>query len=118
MRIRLFFAILAVMEAGRRKVLMCFERAKGRSYWEVWFRSPPLPGILPRRLTFTDSYKIRDLFLRYGASKLSEDIAAFDYAVGQGKGIVDLMLGPDQIAVLEAKKSSQGKASRARSDSE
>ena len=63
----------------------------------MFFRTAPAPYIFPRRFVFADSYKIRDLFLRYGASKLSEDMAAFDYAIGQGKGIVDLLLGDEQV---------------------
>lgn len=75
----------------------------------MFFRTAPAQYIFPRRFVFADSYKIRDLFLRYGASKLSEDMAAFDYAIGQGKGIVDLLLGDEQVAVLEAKKAQPGR---------
>ena len=32
----------------------------------------------------------------------------FDYAIGQGKGIVDLLLGDEQVAVLEGKKAQPG----------
>ena len=67
-------------------------------------RLAPEPVIYPRRFTFADSYKVRDLYLRFGKSHLSEDLAAFDYAVTQGRGIVDLMLGPEQIAVLQTMK--------------
>lgn len=87
---------------------MCFERAG--NHWHVFFRTAPVPYIFPRRFVFADSCKIRDLFLRYGASKLSEDMAAFDYAVGRGKGIVDLFLGDEQFAVLKAERAQPGRA--------
>ena len=51
---------------------------------------------------------MRDLFLRFGKSHLSEDLAAFDYAITQRNGIVDLMLGPAEVAVPQLKKPRPG----------
>lgn len=91
------------MEGGR-KVLMCFELTRGgRDHWQVWFRATT-GGIYPRWFNFAHHMKIHDLYLRYGTGKLLEDHAAFEHAILGGKGIVDLLLGPDQIAVLKIKK--------------
>ena len=97
------------MVDGRKKVLMCFEQTRGgRDYWQVWFRCVT-NGIYPRRFNFAHHLKIRDLYLRFGTSKLVEDHLAFATAVMNGKGIVDLLLGPEQIAVLENKRAPPGR---------
>ena len=105
-KLRLFFAYTFYMADGRKKVLMSFEWR--RDHWCVWFRMLP-HGIYPRRFTFKDGSKLRDLYMRYGESQVLADRAAFDYAIENGKGIVDLMLGPDQIAVLKDKKAPPGR---------
>ena len=69
----------------------------------------PRPYIYLRRFTFADSYKVRDLYLRFGKSHLSGDLAAFDYAITQRNGSVDLMLGPEEIAVLQMRKAPPGR---------
>ncbi len=97
------------MEQRQTKVLMCFEQTRGgRDHWQVWFRSIH-HGIYPRRFNFAHHMKIRDLYLRYGTGKLLEDHAAFEHAIMNGKGIVDLLLGPEQIAVLENVKAPPGR---------
>lgn len=83
----------------KERCLMCFE-LKGEM-WHVRFRTVAWARELPRVLHFRDSSKIRDLYMRFGASHLSEDVCAFDYAVRQGKGIVDVDLGTDQLQVLK-----------------
>ncbi len=85
----------------RERVLMCFESVAGM--WHVRFRTVAWARELPRVLHFRHSSKIRDLYMRFGASHLSEDVCAFDYAVRQGKGIVDLDLGTEQLAVLKGR---------------
>ncbi len=88
---------------------MCFEQTQGgRNHWQVWFR-PITGGIYPRRYNFGHHMKIRDLYLRFGTAKLLEDHAAFEHAIMGGKGIVDLMLGPEQITVLENRKAPPGR---------
>ena len=70
------------MENEREKVLMRFDLVRGRG--AVFFRLIPQPYFFPRRITFADSYKIRDLYLRFGKNHFAEDMAAFDYAVAKG----------------------------------
>ncbi len=78
---------------------MCFEYIAGM--WHVRFRAVAWARELPRVLHFRDSSKIRDLYLRFGASHLLEDVAAFDYAVQHGRGICDLDLGTEQLMILQ-----------------
>ena len=78
---------------------MCFELVAGM--WHVHFRTVAWARELPRVLHFRDSSKIRDLYMRFGASHLSEDVCAFDYAIRRGKGICDLDLGTEQLRVLQ-----------------
>lgn len=80
---------------------MIFNANHSRTSWEVMFKKPPMPKPLPRVLHFSDPEKIRDLYRRFGADRLPEDVQAFEFALRQGHGIVVLHLGDEQFRVLK-----------------
>ena len=88
-------------EANKTKVLMCFNRTRGTEVWSILFRTPPRPKPLPRELKFSDPEKIRNLYERFGMRRRLEDVQAFEYAITSGGGIVELILGPEQLAKLQ-----------------
>ena len=49
------------------------------------------------------SDKLRSLHQRFGKARLLEDVAALEYAISTGRGIVQLALGAEQMAHLERK---------------
>ena|SRR6185437_16097936 len=91
-------------EKGNRQhfVLMAFDR-RGPG-WRITFRDQPSNNRLPRVITFTDPDKIRDLYRRFGARRLSEDVAAFEFGLLHGRGLVELRLGGEQYATLKEQK--------------
>ena len=88
-------------EAGKTRVLMCFNRTRGTEVWNVFFRVPPKPKPLPREMKFSDPDKLRSLYERFGMRRALEDKQAFEHAISTGGGIVSLLLGPEQIAKLQ-----------------
>lgn len=84
------------------RVLMQFESY--RNGWRVTFRAPSSQVPLPRVVTFIDPDKIKSLFRRYGVRRMSEDMAALEYGIQQRRGIVELVLGPEQYAMLQMEK--------------
>ena len=66
-------------------------------------RDVPGPGLqtpLPKKLTFRDEGKIRELARRGEACQTSEDRQLLDYAIAKGEGGVYLKLSPGQYAAL------------------
>ena len=89
-------------KANRHLVLMAFDR-RGPG-WRITFRDQPTNARLPRVITFTNADKIRDLHRRFGARRMSEDVAAFEFALTHGRGLVELRLGDEQYAKLQNQK--------------
>lgn len=67
-----------------------------RSGWQVQFTEADLKTPLPRKLTFTDPEKIRELARRGEAWGDSESRQMLEGAIEQGRGGVYLRLTPDQ----------------------
>jgi hypothetical protein len=66
--------------------------------WHVTFLEPGLERLLPKKLTFKDEGKIRELARRGEAWQTSEDRQLLDYAIAKGEGGVYLRLSPEQYA--------------------
>jgi hypothetical protein len=64
------------------------------------FLEPGLQTPLPKKLTFRDEGKIRELPRRGEAWQTSEDRQLLDYAIAKGEGGVYLRLSPEQYARL------------------
>jgi hypothetical protein len=71
-----------------------------RQGWQVQFLESDLRTPLPRKLTFTDPDKIRELARRGEAWSDSESRQMLDHAIETGRGGVYLRLTPDQYARL------------------
>jgi hypothetical protein len=96
----LYSPILANMSRYDRpshKVYMYFFKRGG---WEVQFTEADLKTPLPRKLTFTDPEKIRELARRGEAWGASEARQMLEHAIETGRGGVYLRLTPEQYARL------------------
>jgi hypothetical protein len=71
-----------------------------RGGWQVQFLEADLKTPLPRKLTFADPDKIRELARRGEASGTSEARQMLELAIEQGRGGIYLRLTPDQYAKL------------------
>jgi hypothetical protein len=71
-----------------------------RQGWHVQFLEADLRTPLPRKLTFTDSDKIRELARRGEAWGDSESRQMLEHAVETGRAGCFLRLTPDQYARL------------------
>jgi hypothetical protein len=71
-----------------------------RGGWQVQYTGADLKTPLPRKLTFTDPEKIRELARRGGAWRDSESRQVLEHAIETGRGGVYLRLTPDQYARL------------------
>ena len=71
-----------------------------RKGWQVQFLEADLKTPLPRKLTFTDPDKIRELARRGEAWGTSEAQQMLELAIEQGRGGVYLRLTPEQYAKL------------------
>ena len=76
---------------------MSFFRRQG---WQVQFLEADLKTPLPRKLTFADPDKIRELARRGEAWGDSESRQMLEHAIEQGRGGVYLRLTPEQYARL------------------
>jgi hypothetical protein len=79
------------------QVYMYFFKRDG---WEVQFLEADLKTPLPKKLTFSDSEKIRELAKRGGAWRDSESRQMLDHAIGNGRGGIYLRLTPEQYTRL------------------
>jgi hypothetical protein len=71
-----------------------------REGWQVQFLEPDLKTPLPRKLTFTDPEKIRELARRGEAWGTSEARQMLEHAIETGRGGVYLRLTPEQYGRL------------------
>jgi hypothetical protein len=65
-----------------------------RSGWQVQFLEPDLKTPLPRKFTFADPEKIREMARRGEAWGTSEARQMLEYAIDVGRGGVYLRLAP------------------------
>ena len=70
------------------------------SGWQVQFLEPDLKTPLPRKLTFADAEKIRELARRGEAWGDSESRQMLEHAIETGRGGVYLRLTPEQYRAL------------------
>lgn len=80
---------------------MRFERFP--KLWQVRFTRIDSDWVLGV-FNFADPEKIRNIFRRFAASRLTEDRAALDYAIEQGSGAARLRLGDEEYAALQRPK--------------
>jgi hypothetical protein len=80
-------------ERPSHRVFMTFFRRQG---WQVQFLEADLRTPLPRKLTFTDAEKIRELAKKGEAWGDSESRQMLEHAIETGRGGVYLRLTPDQ----------------------
>src|SRR5580692_4958693 len=71
-----------------------------RSGWQVQFLEPDLKTPLPRKFTFADAEKIRELARRGEAWGDSESRQMLEHVIEKGRGGVYLRLTPEQYARL------------------
>jgi hypothetical protein len=71
-----------------------------RSGWQVQFLLPDLKTPLPKKLTFADPEKIRELARRGEAWGTSEARQILEHAIEMGRGGVYLKLTPEQYRKL------------------
>ena len=72
----------------------------GATYGTSKFLEPGRETPPPKRLTFRDEGKIRELARKGEAWGTSEDRQLLDYAIAKGKGAVYLKLSPEQYSRL------------------
>jgi hypothetical protein len=84
---------------ANRRVLTQFVR---REVWHVTFLEPGLETALPKRLTFRDEGKIRELARKGEAWGTSEDRQLLEYAIAKEEGSVYLRLSPEQYGKLRS----------------
>ena len=82
---------------SNHRVFMHFVR---RDLWHVSFLEPGLQTPLPKKLTFTDEGKIRELARRGEAWRNLESQKQLNDAIAKGEGGVYLRLSPHQYAQL------------------
>jgi hypothetical protein len=71
-----------------------------RGGWQVQFLEADLKTPLPRKLTFSDPEKIRELARRWEAWGTSEARQMLEHAIETGRGGVYLKLTPEQYTKL------------------
>jgi hypothetical protein len=72
-----------------------------RSGWHCQFLEQDLKTSLPRKLTFSNAEKVRELAERGDGFKDLADKQAFDHGVSMGRGAVYLKLTWPQYSVLK-----------------
>jgi hypothetical protein len=84
--------------AGKHRVYMTFFLRYG---WQCQFLEEDLKTPLPRRLTFREPDKIRELVERGGGVKDLAERQALDHAIEIGRGGVHLSLTEEQYEKLK-----------------
>jgi hypothetical protein len=70
---------------------------------DLQFLEPDLQTALPRKLSFADAEKVRELVKRGGGLPDLESAAALEHGIEIGRGGVWLSLTPEQYARLKTK---------------
>lgn len=91
----------AKLAAHPHAVLMRFARFP--TGWQVRF-TPVGSECVLRVCHFADAEKIRSMWRRFAARKMSEDVQVFEFAIQNGNGAVELRLGDEQLAALKTTK--------------
>lgn len=91
----------AKLAARPHQVLMRFQRFP--TGWQVRFTPVGSEWVL-RVCTFAADEKIRSMWRRFAARRMSEDVQVFEYAIAHGSGAVELRLGEEQYAALKERK--------------
>jgi hypothetical protein len=92
-----YTGLMSRYERPSHRVFMTFFQRQG---WQVQFLEADLRTPLPRKLTFTDAEKIRELAKKGEAWGDSESRQMLEHAIETGRGGVYLRLTPDQYARL------------------
>jgi hypothetical protein len=90
----------AALRAPRRRVYMSFMQRKG---WSCQFLEPDLQTALPRKLSFADAEKVRELAKRGGGVPDLESASALEHGIEIGRGGVWLSLTPEHYGRLKTK---------------
>jgi hypothetical protein len=98
--VRHLFAYAAVMSRYDRPSHQVYMYFFLRSGWQVQFTEADLKTPLPRKLTFTDPEKIRELARRGEAWGTSEARQMLEHPIETGRGGLYLRLTPEQYARL------------------
>jgi hypothetical protein len=69
--------------------------------WFCQFLEPDLKTSLPRKLTFKEPGKVREMYDRFGLEKGLADQQALEYGINQGRGSIWLSLTNDQYNKLK-----------------
>ena len=97
--IRLIFAYdFAMGNVPKTRVYMHFMLVHGG--WYCQFLREDCKTSLPRKLTFADPEKVREMAKRGGAAWTSADRQTMEYAIREGRGGVWLNLTDDQLEKL------------------
>lgn len=88
------------LRAPRRRVYMSFMQRKG---WSCQFLEPDLRTVLPRKLSFADVEKVRELAKRGGGVSDLESASALEHGIEVGRGGIWLSHTSAQYARLKAK---------------
>lgn len=88
----------------RFPVMMEFRYDSTLKAWRVAFRPRGRSVALPRVFHFGSDDKVRDLFHRFGSSRMAEDMAALEFAIRTRRGNVELMLCEEQLSKLRTPK--------------
>ena len=91
----------AKLAARPHQVLMRFQRFP--TGWQVRFTPVGSDWVL-RVCAFADDEKIRSMWRRFAARKMSEDVQVFEYAIQSGIGAVELRLGDEEMSKLKQQK--------------
>ncbi len=70
-------------------------------HWHLQFLESDLKTSLPRKLSFRDAAKIRELFDRFSEAKKLEDRQALDHGIEMGRGSIWLNLNAEQYRKLK-----------------
>jgi hypothetical protein len=85
---------------AQQRVPVYMQFRSAGQYWRVTFRPRGASIPFPRSFYFGTDDKLRDLFGRFGASRVAEDVAALEFGLRSGGGIVELMLAEAQLSKL------------------
>ncbi|MGF7181444.1 hypothetical protein HDF11_002962 [Tunturiibacter psychrotolerans] len=72
--------------------------------WLCQFLEPDLKTSLPRKLTFKEPDKKREMFERFSIEKGQVDSQALEFGINQGRGSIYLSLTRDQYLKLKGTK--------------
>jgi len=72
-----------------------------RKVWHIQFLEEDAKTVLPRKLTFANVEKVRELSVKGGGLRDAESKQAFEHGLSIGRGGMYLALTPQQYAKLK-----------------